>query len=148
MVKTFFSKNVCFFIFFKDKSRTCEKWCKVLIYVLFYISSTENYQFSRFLPDVFSLGKIQDDDQIWWRHRPLAAPHNIYLILRIKSFALKVPRRGVWICVYVRPRFNPLNKMKSPSLGWQFKSLSKDQFNKTFTSVFYKNNHCFSVWKP
>ena len=145
----FWVKMYVFSSFSTIKAELVKKWCKVLFYVLFYISSTENYQFSRFLPDIFSLGKIQDSDQIWWRHRPLRR-HTKYTssCWQDQKLCTEGTTAGVWICVYVRPRVNPLVKMRSPSLGWQFKSLSQDQFNKTFTSVFYKNNHCFSVWKP
>ena len=53
-------------------------WCKVLIYVLFYMSSTKKLQciavFSWFLILGKVQGGVQDGDHCWWGHRPPAAP--------------------------------------------------------------------------
>ena len=53
-------------------------WCKVLIYVLFYMSSTKKLQciavFSWFLILGKVQGGVQDGDHCWWGHMPPAAP--------------------------------------------------------------------------
>ena len=60
------------------------KWCKMLIYVLFYMSSTKKLRFREVLTWFLILGKIQDGcqdgDHCWWRHRPqeVLLPHKIY----------------------------------------------------------------------
>ena len=48
--------------------------CKALIYVLFFTSSTKKSPFLAVLTWFLILGKIQDGDHCWWRHRPPAAP--------------------------------------------------------------------------
>ena len=50
------------------------KWYKMLIYVLFYMSSTKNCQITAILTRFLFLSKIQDGDHSWCRHRPPAAP--------------------------------------------------------------------------
>ena len=57
MVKPFLSENAI-------KVKIVDKWCKVLIYLLFHMSSTKKHHFLRFLLD-----------RCWWRHRlPVAPP--------------------------------------------------------------------------
>ena len=46
----------------------------MFIYVIFFLSSTKNITISRGLTWFLILGKIQDGDYCWWRHRPPAAP--------------------------------------------------------------------------
>jgi len=50
------------------------KWCKVLIYLLFYMSSKKKIPFITVVMWFLILGKIQDGDHCWLRHRPPAAP--------------------------------------------------------------------------
>ena len=47
---------------------------KVLIYVLFFMSSKKKSPFLVVLPRFLNLGEIQDGDHCWWRRRPPAAP--------------------------------------------------------------------------
>ena len=57
------------------------KSCKVLIYVLFFMSSTKKSPFLTVSTWLLVPGKIQDrrqdGDLCWWRHRPPAAPPSI-----------------------------------------------------------------------
>ena len=73
----FWGKVHVFSTFFNNKSKS---WClsfKVLIYVLFFMSYTKKLPFLSILNCFLILGKIQDGDHCWWRHRPPAAPPSI-----------------------------------------------------------------------
>ena len=78
-----------FFNFFQQNLKSCE----VLIYVLFFMSSTKKFLFLAILTWFLILGIIQDDgqegDHCRWRHRPLlpTVAHKIYLILLRRSKA-------------------------------------------------------------
>ena len=54
------------------------KWCKVIIYVLFYMLSAKKLLILTVLTWSLILDKIQDGggdgDHVWWRHRSPAAP--------------------------------------------------------------------------
>ena len=100
---------------------------KVLIYVLFFISSTKKSPFLAVFTWFLILGKIQDGDHCWWRHRALppikytsSCREDQRLFAEGKIFSKYCnisktlggsirppPLRtmvGVWICMYVRPR--------------------------------------------
>ena len=79
------------------------KWYKVLIHVLFYMSSTKNYHFSRAAPPPLSCyvkGFPLTAKSFWntatyqklWRGVPSTPPSPLPLC----------STQGVWICVYVR----------------------------------------------
>ena len=84
------------------------KSCKVLIYVLFFMSSTKKSPFLAVSTWLLVPGKIQDrrqdGDLCWWRHRPPAAPPSIKYTFSCWEVQRIPPlyHGGVWICVYVR----------------------------------------------
>ena len=72
--KHFWVKIHFFSTFFDNKSRNSWiKWYKVLLYVLFYIS-TKTLPFIWILTRFLILCKIQDGYHYWWRHWPPATP--------------------------------------------------------------------------
>ena len=63
------------------------------MYVLFFMSSSKQSPFLAASTWFLILGKIQDGDHCWWRHRPPVAPppQDIpHLVEKIKGFPLKV----------------------------------------------------------
>ena len=50
---------------------------KVLVYLLFFMSSKKKSPFLVVLPWFLNLGEIQDGHHSWWRRRPSAAPPRI-----------------------------------------------------------------------
>ena len=76
-----------FFQLLSTKVKLVDQISKVLIYVLFYMSSTKNHHLSRFNL-ISNLGKIQDGDiLVTSQASSSATTHKIYLILLRRSKA-------------------------------------------------------------
>ena len=73
IVKQFLSTNSCSSTSFKNRSKAGGWNDAKCLFMLFYMSSKKDL-FIAVLTWFLILGKIQDGDHCWWRHRPPAAP--------------------------------------------------------------------------
>ena len=159
MVEPFFSKNACFFNFFQDKWSLWIKWCRVIIYLLFYMLSAKKLLIHTVLTWFLTFDKIQDGNHVWLRRRPPPAQPLIKYtsscggdqrlstegktvskycnISKPKGFhqilplppPLPIATVGVWICVYVRWLIGLHTKGWFPLTRFWLRTLTYVDFN-------------------
>ena len=136
----------------------------MLIYKLFFISSTKKSPFLSVFTWFLILGKYRDGDHCWWRHRPLppikyasscGEDPRLFTEGKIVSKYCNISKTlggsirppwtmvGVWICMYARPRvqmnFFTFMLAFSPVFNNTFKTQEGFLFGKLITS--HANKH-------